>query len=146
MGLIFTIVYSLLKYTADITGLSYNEINIVVYYIAIPFIYIALLDTILCFKYLLKAIYISSWTITILLIPNFESFSNWLFDQSVYFLLSFESMGLNYVAASVVICVFVPLILFIILFVYAYKHLLQDIYTRVSTKLGSTFNDADDEL
>ncbi len=138
MALIFTIVYSLLKWTADITGLSYNEINIVVYYIIIPFVYIALLDKTLSFKYLFKALYICSWTIIILLLPSFETFSNSLFDQSVDFLLSFQSVGLNYVAASVVICVFVPLILLLILFVNAYKQFFRDIYARVSTKWGST--------
>ena len=44
MNIIFMIVRDLLLYIAKITGLSYNEINIITYYYIIPFFYLTLID------------------------------------------------------------------------------------------------------
>jgi len=47
----------------------------------------------------------------VLFIPDFEQFSSTLFDVSVDFLNWFDIIGLNYVQASVVICVLAPLLI-----------------------------------
>src|ERR1051325_2712479 len=104
MNLVFRIVAGSLNWVASVTGFTYNEINIIVYYILVPFIYVALVDRILK-KHFLKIIYVVVWAILILCIPDFKVFSDAFFKHSVDFLLSFGHVGLNYVAASVVICV-----------------------------------------
>jgi len=102
MNLIFRIVADSLEGIAAVTGFTYNEINIIAYYIILPFIYVALLDRILK-KHFLKISYLAAWGVVILLTPNFRAFSDTLFDYSVDFLLLFRHVGLNYVAASVVL-------------------------------------------
>ncbi|SDF47535.1 hypothetical protein SAMN04487992_11728 [Cellulophaga baltica] len=44
----------------------------------------------------------------VFVIPDFEKFATTLFEGSVNFLNSFSQVGLNYVQASVVICVIIP--------------------------------------
>lgn len=44
MRLIFKIVMKLLQAVARFTGLTYNEINIIVYYVLVPLLWAALLD------------------------------------------------------------------------------------------------------
>ncbi len=120
MNTIFAIVYSLLIRLSSLTGLTYNEINIVVYYAVIPFIYLALIDKILK-KHILKILFVISLFIFLFSIKDFRHFSDWLFDISVVFLLEFEAIGINYIASSVLICVFFPFIVFLILYYYAFK-------------------------
>jgi len=73
----------------------------------------------------LEIVYVVSWVLVLLLIGDFEKFSDWLFDASVRFLLHFSMVGLDYVAASVVICVVLPAIAFIVLCAFAYPSLHQ---------------------
>ena len=47
MNFIFTVVYSVLRWMSDVTGLSYNEINIIVFYFCIPAIFLFLIDCII---------------------------------------------------------------------------------------------------
>jgi len=56
-----------------------------------------------------------------LLINDFEKFSEWLFNYSAKFLNSFSYIGWNYVEASVIICVFIPIIVFSFLVYFAFK-------------------------
>lgn len=119
MSGLFQIVYLLLKGISELTGFSYNEINIIVYYIILPFIYIWLADKIWK-KHVLKIAYIVLVTIFLIRIPDFESFSNWLFARSVDFLNSFGFLGWNYVEASVWICVILPGIVLLIMLCYAF--------------------------
>lgn len=44
MNVIFTIVMRFLEKVARITGLTYNEINIIVYYVLVPLLWAAQLD------------------------------------------------------------------------------------------------------
>jgi hypothetical protein len=122
MNLIFRIVADCLNGIASVTGFTYNEINIIAYYIILPFIYVALLDRILK-KHFLKIGYIVAWGGLIILIPNFRAFSNTLFEYSVDFLLLFEHVGLNYVVASVVVCVILPGLVFAVLCLFAFPSL-----------------------
>ena len=119
MNAIFHIVYSALMLLSDLTGLTYNEVNIVVYYIILPFGYVVLADKIWK-KHYLKVGYIFSVLVILFLIHDFKVFSDWLFQKSVDFLLSFQIFGWNYTVSSVLICVIFPGIVFVLMFFLAY--------------------------
>ena len=115
MDKIFDIVYKFLKWASHISGFAYHEINIIVYFIIIPFLFISLIDRI--FKiHRLKIGFGIALLIAFISISDFESFSTILFNKSVSFLKWFSVIGLNYIQASVVICVLIPIIIFGILF------------------------------
>ena len=108
---IFQIVRDFLIYISRFTGLTYNEINIIVYFFLIPFSWFILIDIIYGFHYF-------KLTFTVICLGfyftcrDFESFSNRLFDKSVSFLNYFNNYGSNYVASSVWICVFLPIMIY----------------------------------
>ena len=129
MSLIFDIVAATLQLISYMTGLSYKEINIIVYYVMAPFLYLALIDRIYK-KHFLKIIFGIGVIGLLLYIGNFRESSEWLFDKSVMFLLSFERFGLDYVAASVIICVVLPGVLFVYLFYCAYKSEIKKMLNR----------------
>ena len=110
------IVRGLLLYIAKITGLSYNEINIITYYYIIPFFYLTLIDYKLDI-HILKTSFLILGLISIMLIKDFNHFSDQLFIKSVNFLQSFEIVGWNYIVSSVIICVIIPIALFIIILI-----------------------------
>lgn len=119
MNEIFHFVYETLKYISQITGFSYKEVNIIVWFIFIPFTWAFLIDKIKrsnIFKILLSAIIIGA----LLTIRDFTDFSNSLFDKSADFLKSFSFLGMNYIVSSVVICVFIPILIYGILIRKAY--------------------------
>jgi hypothetical protein len=108
---IFRIVAGALWLMGRLTGRTYNEMNIIVYYFMIPYSWLLMLDAILEFHYCALiggVVYFLLW----LAIKNFRSFSNDLFDLSVKFLNSFNKYGSNYVASSVWICVAAPIIIY----------------------------------
>ena len=120
MNAVFDIVYRLLVFISEITHLSYHEINIIVYYIIAPFVYLFLLDKIFHFHYL--EIAFSIFVILFLIfIPDFSKFSTEAFISSQHFLQGFAFIGLDYVGASVVICVVLPFIVFMVLLKLVYK-------------------------
>lgn len=119
MNEIFDLIYRLLKWISELTGLTYREVNIIVYFIVIPTFFVFLISKILKKKHLIIS-FLVLVLILFLIIPDFEIFSDKLFDLSVDFLNWFEHIGLNYVQASVVICVIVP-VLIIILLLYLNK-------------------------
>jgi len=122
MNLVFQIVAGSLNWIASATGFTYNEINIIAYFIILPFVYVALIDRILK-RHFLKVAYIVAWVVLILFIKDFRAFSDVLFKYSVDFLLLFGRVGLNYVAASVVICVVLPGLVFAALCFFAFPSL-----------------------
>jgi len=111
MNFVFRIVADSLDWIASVSGFTYNEINIIAYYIILPFVYVALIDRIIK-KHFLKMGYAIGWLVLILSIKDFRAFSDVLFDDSVAFLLLFGKVWLNYVAASVVVCVVLPGLVF----------------------------------
>ena len=119
MESIFNIVYTFLKFLSELTGFSYKEINIISYYLILPFVYTILADKILG-RHILKIAHLLIVLLTLLLIEDFSAFSEWLFDESVSFLLSFKLLGMNYVVSSVVICVILPFLVFVVMFHYAF--------------------------
>ena len=120
MNKIFIIVKDFLIALASISGFSYKAINIIVYYYIIPFIFILFIDEIYKIHYL-KISFILVLSILTLLINDFEKFSVWLFNYSATFLNSFSVIGWNYTVASVIICVFVPIIVFSFLVYFVFK-------------------------
>ena len=122
MNPLFNAVARTLNWIASVTGFTYNEINIIAYYIVIPFVYVVLLDRII-HKHVLKIAYIFVWVTILVAIRNFSEFCDVLFKVSVDFLLKFSAVGLDYVAASVVICVILPAMVFAVLLLMAFPNL-----------------------
>lgn len=96
--------------------LTYNEINVIVYYGFIPLTWMILLDFILNIWPILTLI----WSVICLSIYllNRKNFSQWcdlIFQKSVDFLLSFNCINWDYYKASVYICVILVLIIYLIL-------------------------------
>jgi len=116
---IFKATYDLLIWLSDLTGFSYKEINIIIWFIIIPLSWAILIDKIRN-KHYLKTLTILFITITLIFIKDFSKFSNWLFDKSADFLRGFDSFGMNYTIASVVICVFIPILIYGVLIKKAY--------------------------
>jgi hypothetical protein len=115
MKRIFFLVAQALLRLARATNLTYNEINIIVYYLLIPLSWAILCDCI---------IRLPITTILLLLAWGFilwkkrTHFKEWCDDVSVRsqdFLLLFRKIGWNYEVSSVIICVIVPILVFAIL-------------------------------
>jgi hypothetical protein len=118
--IIFKIVENSLSFIGNKTGLTYNEINIIVYYFGIPFSWLCLLDIIFNFHYFKIAAVI--FTLGFIVgCKNFKTYSDWLFDKSVTFLKYFNKFGSNYVASSVWICVSLPISIYAILIFFIFK-------------------------
>ncbi len=111
---VFNFVANSLSFIGRSTRLSYNQVNIVVYYFIIPFSWLCLLDVFFNFHYL--KITVSIFTIGFIVgCRNFNSYSDWLFYKSLIFLNYFNKYGSSYVKSSVLICVFLPIIVYAIL-------------------------------
>ena len=112
--IIFEIVAGILNLLAKITGLTYEEINIIVYYIIIPYSYLCLADE-LFKKHYLKIIFGLFVFVFLISVKSFREFSFWLFDKSAEFLNSFGFLDMDYFIASVVICVFAVIFIYVVL-------------------------------
>ena len=111
---IFKIVADTLLSIAKKTGLTYNEVNVILYYFVIPFSWFIMLDILFGFHYLT----ISSIIFTIGFVVgcrNFKAYSDWLFERSVAFLNYFNKYGSNYVKSSVWICLSLPVLIYAVL-------------------------------
>ena len=101
---------------ATAIGITYNEINIIVYYLLIPLSWTIMFDcwsgsptTSFALIFIWCGIKIGKW-------GRFREWSDWAFMRSVDFLNYFNRFGGNYVLNSVVICVLVPIIIYVGLF------------------------------
>lgn len=95
--------------------MTYNEINIIVYYLIIPLSWAIMADCIIGLP-VLTGIVVCIWIGIFIATRNtFRAWCDRAFEDSVKFLLSFRCLGWNYVTASVVICVIVPLLVYAIL-------------------------------
>ena len=118
METVFRIVYLILMQIAQITGLSYREINIIVYFFFIPMIYFVMIDKITK-KHILR-ISLVIFSLLVVFIYDFHEFSDQLFVVAQEFLLSFELVGISYIASSVIFCVIIPVVIFFVLYYFAY--------------------------
>ena len=114
---IFTRVAMALYVGAAKLGITYNEINILVYYLLIPLTWTIMLDfligiplTTMALLCVWAGIRIGTW-------GRFSEWCDWAFMRSVDFLNYFNRWGGNYVLNSVVICVVVPMLIYIALIV-----------------------------
>ena len=110
---IFTRVAVALYNGAMRIGITYNEINILVYYLLIPLTWTIMVDlligqplTTMALLCVWGGICIGTW-------GRFFEWCDWAFMRSVDFLNYFNRWGGNYVLNSVVICVVVPVLIYI---------------------------------
>jgi len=108
---IFKLVANSLIVLARVTGLTYNQINILVYYFLIPFTWLVMLDEIFDFHYLKVAFIVFCIGFTFGC-RDFKKYSDWAFNRSVNFLNFFNRFGGNYYKSSVWICVAIPLLIY----------------------------------
>lgn len=94
-------------------GITYNEINILVYYLLIPFTWTIMADCLIgsplttsTLLFVWVGIKIGTW-------GRFTEWCDWAFMRSVDFLNYFNRWGGNYRLNSVVICVAVPILIYI---------------------------------
>ena len=112
---VFNYVARKLLKIADSMHLTYNEINIIVYYSIIPMTWCIMLYVIIK-----TPVFTPIWVALCLIVylVKRKEFSSWcdrFFMKSVDFLESFHPIGWNYTKASVIICVIVPIAIYIIL-------------------------------
>ena len=98
---------------ADKTGLTYNEVNILVYYLFIPLTWTIMLDLILRMPITTPLLLLAWGGIVIATRGRFHQWCDRVFVLSQKFIRFFG----EYVQYSVVICVIVPMIIYVILFV-----------------------------
>jgi hypothetical protein len=119
MKKLFNLVYELLMFLADLTGFSYKEVNIIIWYIIIPLSWAVLLDKIVKKQYFKLSLLLVIIT-TFIIIDSFSEFSEMLFNTSADFLRSFNALGSNYTNSSVIICILIPIIIYYFLIKKAY--------------------------
>ena len=110
---IFGFVAGIEHVIAKLTGLTYNQVNIIVYYLLIPLSWTVMLDYITMMPFL-TPMFIIGWVIFLWKDPmRFRNRCDWAFVKSVDFLLWFKKIGWNYVVSSVIICVVIPILIYV---------------------------------
>lgn len=109
---IFSIVANSLLWVGRMTGLTYNEVNILVYSLLIPLSWTIMFDCIIKKPYTTAALSFIWLGIFIATRHTFREWCDWAFQDSVDFLNWFNCWGGNYVLNSVIICVLVPLVVY----------------------------------
>ena len=104
----------LLVLMAGALSISYTEANVIVYFILIPAVFALLLDRIFQTKAFRLTLGIAV-IVALAISPNAAVLSDMLFSGSVRFLESFAAVGIDYVSASVWICVVLPSAVFLAL-------------------------------
>lgn len=94
------------------TGLIYNEVNILVYYLLIPLSWAVMFDVWLGLPVATALVLIVWAGIFVAKRHNFSTWCDRAFMRSVDFLNWFNHWGGNYVLNSVIICVIIPLIIY----------------------------------
>ena len=98
---------------AKFTGATYNEVNIVLYYLLIPLSWMIMIDYLTNLPFL-TPMFVMAWIIFLWKDKmRFRERCDWIFSKSVEFLLWFKRIGWNYVVSSVVICVVIPILIYI---------------------------------
>ena len=110
---IFAVVAGMEHVIAKLTGATYNEVNIIIYYLLIPLSWAAMIDYITKMPFL-SIMYVIAWIVFLWKDPmKFLDRCDWAVDKSVDFLLWFKKIGWNYVVSSVIICVIIPILIYI---------------------------------
>lgn len=96
------------------TGRTYNEINVIVYFGIIPFSWALLLDILLSVGYFSVGLLGFAFGVTVS-VNKFSTFADKVFKRSVQFLLYFNRFGSSYERSSVLICVIIPITIYVLL-------------------------------
>ena len=115
MQTIFNIVANLLLWIAHKTKLTYNEVNILLYYLVIPLSWTIIFDCWLGLPITTAALLLVWLGIFIATHHYFRQWCDWAFKDSFDFLNWFNRFGGNYTLNSVIICVIVPIIIYVAL-------------------------------
>jgi len=128
----FWLVAKALLAMGNATGFTYNEINIIVFYGIIPLIYAIMIDKILR-RWVVTPLY-SLIIIGVVILTDFGAFCDWFFGVNANFLSAFGLMGIDYIVASVVICIIIPLIVGLALFRFSYWPVVKRLIKRSKEK------------
>jgi len=110
---IFAVVAGVEHIIAKLTGSTYNEVNIIVYYLLIPLSWTVMIDYLTKLPFL-SPMFVLAWIVFLWKDPmKFRDRSDWAFMKSVDFLLWFKRIGWNYVVSSVIICVIIPILVYV---------------------------------
>ena len=110
---LFQITAKILSELARRTKLTYNEINILIYYLIIPLSWTILLDILIGLP-VTTILLIFVWGILFMKVRNrFREWCDWLFRKSYDFLMYVNRYGSNYILSSVIFCIVVPVIIYI---------------------------------
>lgn len=101
-----------LLWIARRTGMTYNEVNILVYYLLVPLSWTIMFDVLIGAGVTTTALLLVWLGIYIGARHNFREWCDQTFKKSVDFLNLFNRWGGNYVLNSVIICVLTPLIVY----------------------------------
>ena len=108
----FRLVATALYNIAQMFGMTYNEVNVLAYYLLIPLSWTIMLDMYIglplttgALLYIWIGIKIGTW-------GHFSAWCDWAFMRSVDFLNYFNRWGGNYVLNSVIICVVIPVLVY----------------------------------
>ena len=110
---IFAIVAGAELLIAKLSGTTYNEVNIIVYYLVIPLSWMVMVDYIINMPYLSPFVILGCVIFLLNFNMKFRNRCDLAFDKSVDFLLWFKKFGWNYIVSSVIICVVVPILVYI---------------------------------
>jgi small-conductance mechanosensitive channel len=113
----FQMVADFLLWIARKTNLTYNEVNIIVYYGLIPLSWCVMLDYII-HKPVFTIAFIALWIVILLKVKSFSAWCDKGFKLSQRFICFFG----EYIKYSVIICVIVPIIIYICLIALILTH------------------------
>ncbi len=116
--IIFSAVQQYLEWIAKITHRTYHEVNIIVYYFLIPLTWTLMIDYIFSLPFIFSIAYGLLCISIALSSKNFTKFCDGLFYKSANFIERFD----DYYLFSVLLCVGLPLVIYIVLGFFVYKH------------------------
>ena len=110
---IFAVVAGVEHIIAKLTGSTYNEVNIIVFYLLIPLSWTVMIDYLTKLPFL-SPMFVLAWIVFLWKDPmKFRNRSDWAFRKSVDFWLWVKRIGWNYVCSSVIICIIIPILVYV---------------------------------
>jgi hypothetical protein len=107
---IFELVANILYNGARMLGITYNELNIIVYIIITPLVWAYMIDKAYKFQRI-KLAYLLFLLLILGVGGTFEANCDRLFTICQRFLCLFYPIGINYTATSVIFCVIAPILI-----------------------------------
>jgi hypothetical protein len=114
MNKIFKLTMDYLTSLSKMLGISYVDINVIIWFYIIPLTWAIMGDVIINHLFFI-GIYGFYVIISIILYVTRGSYSYWLFYKAVQFLDYFNKFKINYIVASVIFCVLIPAMVYTIL-------------------------------